>query len=369
MKKYVRPLAQLCLAACLVSLLPARASAWGGAGHRVVAKIAKWRLEQLRDRAQDPRAARALKRINQIFAAHANILLAPGNIESAAVWPDSVRTKNPYKFSKNLHFVSIPLNKQPGPDRFVPAEQCRPNIEDDPVVTGGDCSVAALAHFREVLRTSQDSARLLEALSFVIHFLGDLHQPLHNSEDKTFDNDANFNGGHGDRGGNLRYVFYLSPALFNGDEGSCRQQEKVCTTFYPSGPAIKNLHGVWDDEMISTEMAINPKRKTEEAYAQTLERALPQNPTAAAFAAMAAGDPAAWAEEAHDIAERNAYALPAPKDKIWPKDKQPKPPQPPRLRKFFLVDRAYRDKNIKNVDLQLQRAGVRLAAFLMDAFN
>jgi hypothetical protein len=361
MKKYVRPLAQLCLAACLVSLLPARASAWGGEGHRMVAKIAKWRLEQLRDHAHDQRAARALNRINQIFAAHANILLAPGNIESAAVWPDSVRTKNPYKFSKNLHFVSIPVDFQPGQDHFVPAEQCRPNPTTDPVVTEGDCSVAALEHFRGVLRTSHDNARLLEALSFVIHFVGDLHQPLHNSEDKAFPNDANFNDGHGDRGGNLRYVFYLSPALFNGGKNSCAQQVTVCTTFYPSGPAIKNLHGVWDDEMIATEMATNPQRKTEEAYARTLELALPQNPTAAAFAEMAAGDPAAWAEEAHDMAERNAYDLPPSKDKVWPEDQ--------RSHRFFLVSRAYRDKNIKNVDLQLQRAGVRLAAFLMDAFN
>jgi hypothetical protein len=360
-KRLTKSIVSLIICLSIVCLLPARAFAWGSAGHRIVAKIAMWRLQQLRDGAHDPRAKRALERIKQIFDAHANITLAPADIEAAAVWPDKVRTNAHYSFSKNLHFTSIPVDFQPGQDRFDRAAQCA-RIPADPVVTEGDCSIGALEHFKNVLRTSHNKVARLEALSFVVHFVGDLHQPLHNSEDKSFPNDKNFNGGHGDRGANLRYVFYLDEAIFNSaDPASCFQKKQVCTTFYPSGPAIKNLHSVWDDEMISTEMTTNSSRKTENAYAQSLEAALPSDPLAPEYAQMAAGDPAAWAEEAHDIAEREVYELPLSKQKKSPADNK--------VHKFFFVGRDYRDKNIKNVDLQLQRAGIRLAAFLMDALN
>jgi hypothetical protein len=362
LKRPTRNSLSLFLCLCVLGLLPARALAWGGEGHRMIAKIAKWRLEQLRDKLHDPRAKKALDRMNQIFGAHANVILAPGNVESAAVWPDRVRTKPGFSFSKNLHFVSIPVDFQPGQDRFVREEQCAPNAAADPIVTEGDCSVGALEHFRQVLHTSHDKAALLEALSFVIHFVGDLHQPLHNSEDNSFPNDAHFHGGQGDRGGNLRFLFYLNLALFNSpDAASCFTRKDVCTDFFPNGPANKSLHAVWDEHMIATEMATNSKRPNEAAYAQTLELALPSDPSAPAYAEMAAGDPVAWAEQAHDLAEKNAYDLTPAKDKTAPADGK--------THKFFFVSTAYRNKNIKNVDLQLQRAGIRLAAFLMDSFN
>ena len=52
-----------------------------------------------------------------------------------------------------------------------------------------------------MLATSPSKKARLEALSFIVHFMGDLHQPLHTSEDKEFSNHL---AGKGDRGGNYR---------------------------------------------------------------------------------------------------------------------------------------------------------------------
>jgi hypothetical protein len=106
MKKYVRPLAQLCLAACLVSLLPARASAWGGPGHRIVARIAMWRLKQMN-------AKNALKQIEKIYGAPPDEATDPLNVVTGASWPDSqaVRNNSAFTFADNLHFINIPRSK------------------------------------------------------------------------------------------------------------------------------------------------------------------------------------------------------------------------------------------------------------------
>jgi len=50
-----------------------------------------------------------------------------------------------------------------------------------------------------MLATSPSKKARLEALSFIVHFMGDL--PLHTSEDKEFSNHL---AGKGDRGGNYR---------------------------------------------------------------------------------------------------------------------------------------------------------------------
>lgn len=363
-----KSLASLCLALGLLLVLPARSAAWGGEGHRIVAKIAKWRLEQLRDNNNDARAARALARMQHIFAADADIPQAPSNIESASIWPDNVRSVPRYRFARPLHFVSIPLNPAQDRDRYVAASHCRPGELPE-----GDCSVGALEHYRKVLLDSDDPEELLEALSFVIHFLGDLHQPLHNAEQQQFENDEKYDGGLGpglgDKGGNLRYVFYLNHQLFNSsDPNSCDVDRNVCTDFYPSGAAIKNLHATWDKHMIQTEMATYRRpgtqqkaKSTEAKYATFLQGELPANPAAARYAEIEAGGPAAWAEEAHDLAEKNAYDMPGPRPKTFPADGT--------TRQFFSVRPSYRNQNIRIVESQLQKGGVRLASFLMQSFD
>jgi|SRR6516162_3845041 len=76
------------------------------------------------------------------------------------------------------HYVNIPIHPPAGVlAAYDGARDCR----------GGDCVVAAVERFAAVLSDSSAPARQrLEALKFVVHFVADLHQPLHasNNDDR-----------------------------------------------------------------------------------------------------------------------------------------------------------------------------------------
>lgn len=348
-RRFPRPLVSLCLSLAMLTLSAPRAAAWGGEGHRIVAQIAMWRLAKLRD-AGDVRAARALQRVAQILASQPETPLKfkPGTIEAAAVWPDQVRRKvAEFDFANNLHFDSIPVDASVDRDNFDRATECKPIQQ----VAEGECAVGAVEHFSGVLASPGASKReLLVALSFVVHFVGDLHQPLHNAENPL-------PGGTPDRGGNLRLVFYLNRALFiDPRPRSCADDPKVCIDVFGTEKANKNLHSAWDKYMIQTEMEINANRKTEPKYAAALERTLPADPRAARFTEIESGTLVEWTEAAHDLAEKNAYAVTGPRRKFSPADKKE--------HDLSLVSSTYRAANIRIVDRQLLAAGIRLASIL-----
>ena len=138
------------LAATLAYTLPA--FAWGPLGHRVVARVAEAQLT--------PRAW-----------AEAQRLLAPSgarHVSDIAVWADDRRDTDPALFrrTKHLHFVNFHsrdcLYDQP--------RDCR----------NGDCVVAAIGKYSAILADRRNPpAERAEALAFVVHFVGDIHQPLH----------------------------------------------------------------------------------------------------------------------------------------------------------------------------------------------
>jgi hypothetical protein len=150
---------RLAIVLIAASVVPARAFAWGGEGHRIVAEIAEQYLE--------PGAARQIRE-----------LLAIDNettLSDVASWADQIRPQR--RETAPWHFVDIPVSAQ----RYDAPRDCRSD----------DCIVARLEQFIAALR--QDSSKppsreRLEGLKFVVHFMGDLHQPLHVSD-------------NGDRGG------------------------------------------------------------------------------------------------------------------------------------------------------------------------
>lgn len=356
-RKLSRTLMSLGLVFCLLCLTPLRAAAWGRDGHQIVAQIALWRLRALK-------ANQTLKMIGDILTSmpETQMLKKPSTLDAAAVWPDDVRGTDEYRFADNLHFVSILVNQAEDQDHFVKGRDCRKSSKV-PQVPEGECVIGALEHYKQVLATSPSRKARLEALSFIIHFMGDLHQPLHTAEDKSF---VNFMNKKGDRGGNFRFIFYLSDPVFNSDDPeSCLEFPKACSEQFDKGDGeveISNmkLHAAWDKFMIRSEMKSNPKRNTVIKYATELVRVLPADQSSQAYAKIEAGDLVAWAEEAHDLAEKNAYNLIGPRIKISPEDNEE--------REFYLLNEAYRAKNIKIVDWQLLKAGIRLAAYLRDIF-
>ncbi len=158
----------------------APAMAWGAIGHRVTGALAEDNLDG-------------------VARAHVRLILGEETLAQAATWPDEQRS-NPSEFWQKTaspwHYVTVPTGT-PYTTALAPAE--------------GD-AVTALNRFTATLRNpaaSLEEKRL--ALRFMVHIIGDLHQPLHA-------------GRPGDRGGNTVTVTWFGKPT--------------------------NLHAVWDSAMI-----------------------------------------------------------------------------------------------------------------------
>ena len=215
--------------ALAASLLPAHAWAWGAQGHRLVARIAEARL--------DPQAQAEIDRL---------LATEPGaTLSSIAPWADQLRAEDPDlgKRSAGWHYVNI------AEDGCVydPPRHCR----------NGNCVIEALKEQSALLANhSLPDAQRLQALKFVVHLAGDIHQPMH--------------AGYGhDKGGNTHQL------QFNG-RGT-------------------NLHSLWDSGMFYA------LQLDDEQYLQRLQ-ALPA-PTGIS-APQLQRDAAQWAEQSCGIATR-----------------------------------------------------------------
>jgi len=178
----------------LLALAPGTAFAWGSKGHAVVAELA--------ERGLSPNVAVQVRQLN--FAAPLrDIASLPDDWRA-----DEVKGLRPGN-TGSLHFANTP-NDQALFDR---ARDCK---EDQCVVAGIEKYVAVLKD------KTQPNDKRREALIFIVHFVGDLHQPMHAAGGQVKD-DATGQMVM-DRGGNLVKVRFL------GGES--------------------NLHSVWDGALI-----------------------------------------------------------------------------------------------------------------------
>lgn len=120
--------------------------AWGKLGHRIVGEVAERNL--------DAKTKKALQD-----------LLTTDDLAKASTWADEIRSEpKVYGYSFPWHYVSIPNGK---------------SYFDQKRVKEGDV-IEALFRMEDIIRdTKQPKEERLKALRFYIHFLGDLHQPLH----------------------------------------------------------------------------------------------------------------------------------------------------------------------------------------------
>jgi hypothetical protein len=270
-----------CLAAAILLGCGGHAFAWDQEGHSIVAEIAQRRLS--------PAAAAAVERV-----------LGRGHsLASVASWADDVRETAPETY--NWHFVDIPIAS----DQFDPASQCAPGPK-------GDCVVAELDRLKTELRCAAD-AQKLEALKFAVHFVGDIHQPLHTVLEE--------------RGGNDIAVVVNMNGL-------------TCTRNCKPAPIATNLHAAWDTNLITRTVW------DWGAYVDRLEAGWLKGKEAAQ-PGIDAGTPLDWAFETHRAAQQ-VWAL-TPADKV--------------------LDDAYYGKILPTLDRQLGVAGLRLARFLNDAYG
>ena len=136
------------LLALSAPLEPARA--WGDLGHRAVADLAE-RLIQ-------PQTRAALAPL----LAHEQVK----HLADVANWADDQRELAAYKHTARYHFINFPRNECRYPQRTSCAD--------------GDCIVSAIERFRgELANPDLPLAARGEALKYLVHLVGDLHQPLH----------------------------------------------------------------------------------------------------------------------------------------------------------------------------------------------
>ncbi|GAB2965571.1 S1/P1 nuclease [Hymenobacter coalescens] len=145
-------------AGCLALLLcaPHSLRAWGHEGHRTIALIAE-------------------KHLSRKAAAQVKELLASESLADVASWADEVRSKPEYKHTGPWHFVNLPLGM--GFADFH--QQLKAKTEPNAYQALQD-NVKLLADKK------QPREKRLEALKFVVHLVGDIHEPMHVSraEDK-----------------------------------------------------------------------------------------------------------------------------------------------------------------------------------------
>lgn len=161
-------------------LFAAPAHAWGPIGHRITGAIAD-------------------ENLSGVARANVQLLLGATDLAEAATWPDDMKS-DPAEF----------WQKKASPWHYVTVRESNAYKASDAPAEGD--AMTALVRFTATLRNphaSLDDKRL--ALRFIVHIIGDLHQPLHA-------------GGGGDRGGNdFKISWFGRPT---------------------------NLHSVWDSAMI-----------------------------------------------------------------------------------------------------------------------
>lgn len=215
--------------------------------------------------------------------------------EKASVWPDCIRNlSDRFSYSGPWHYQNIDI--------------CRP-FDLKPACRDGNCVSAQIERQVKLLRNRTVPEReKVAALAFLIHFVGDLHMPLHA-------------GDRGDRGGNdvkAAYGIYRTSWL--------------------------DLHGIWDTPLAERAASTPPS--------------LIRGYTAAERASIAAGGVEDWSRESWTVSRNVAYALALGGDPCGPKPTAP----------VTLSDAAIEQAIAPQRD-QITRAGLRLARLMDEAFD
>jgi hypothetical protein len=186
-------------AGALLLLPPGRAPAWNAVGHMAVDKLA---YDQM-DRDLQAAVARLLK-----AHPHYEAFLSAGRPEGVAepewaflragVWPDWVRSKHPdvdpdpTTFHKPLdHYIDTPFVR-PADRALFAGGGLDPDADKDNILV-------ALKRHAEVLRGDAKDVDKAVSLCWLLHLVGDIHQPLHCANFYS----ADFKDKAGDQGGNL----------------------------------------------------------------------------------------------------------------------------------------------------------------------
>lgn len=297
-------------------LLAAPAFAWGCKGHQTVALIAEKHLtpearqfldKLLADNPIDPQ----LKRYCGNFSG--------SRLADSSTWPDDIRN---IAHNGSWHYIDIPRGAMRAPLASFCGES--------------GCITQAITEQLAILRDPHaDPHKRADAVRYLVHFVGDLHMPLHASTNN-------------DEGGNCVPVRYFR-----------RKPRERNHSYNP------NLHAIWDTAILERNMeGADPVE-----YSEFLEES---------FASYLSGWQKAgthiedWTWESHDLAETYAYGELVPKDPL-------EAPAPVRactdddnvgerlLNKHFVAGEHYQESAAPIVEKRIVQGGIRLAILLNEA--
>ncbi len=264
----------------LVFAASAAVHGWGGQGHRLVAQI-------------------AAPRLSPVAKQNVEWLIGPQTLADVASWADRYEEGNYQTFY--WHFINIPPNAA----RYDRDRDClrQPTVEaGSRPDTWRDCVVERIPYNEQRLANlALDRADRAIALKFLVHFLGDIHQPFHALGVE--------------RGGNGIPVIVFGQETCGGD---------------PAHPNPCNLHGVWDGALIAHRLLDDP------SYLTVLNELIRSRK----LDARPIGGSVDWAMESHALAK--AALVPAK----------------------GAIDETYYRRQIPVVDERLALAGIRLAALI-----
>ena len=228
------------LTALLVTTAPAHA--WGVLGHQIVAGIAKRNLGSAQVRAID--------------ALLADARIGGGDMVGAAAFADDYRIGHPH--TGPWHYVNVPLDAtEYSEDRDCHTDFQQRRVSDTPCVVAQ--VLAAKTRLGDATLTSAERGL---AAAMLIHFVADIHQPLHTTT-------------RNDRGGN-----------------------GVVTSWFGE---TTNLHAVWDVKIVERQYGVD-------ADPARIAEALDARVTAAERSAWCNGASMDWANEGVAAARAVVYA-------------------------------------------------------------
>jgi len=219
-----------------------------------------------------------------------------------ANWADEIKETEWGKRRGSWHYDDVPLCGASAYEKY-----CR----------NGRCASAQLARHIEILADDRASRRYRnEALKWVVHLAGDIHQPLHAAN-------------RGDRGGNRIQVSFFGERD-NPPYGSI------------------NLHAIWDVHMVRRLIS---ERGGERAIVSVAVADPDRN-------AWEKGSVPDWIGESHQIARNVAYPLLPVASACSNK-----------IAGVITIDQAYYSKAAPLIEIQIRKAGVRLARILNETLG
>jgi len=269
----------------LLATVPFEVEGWGTQAHQTIAAIASARL-----------TASASRTVNTDLQGR--------TMESVAMAADNYRSLSQGRWTAPLHYTNLPRSATKWQQSYCPVPP--------------SCVVQAVRNYTSILRAQPSHVCNMGtgaepcALMFLIHFVGDIHQPLHA-------------GYADDSGGNGVQVSWFGRNT--------------------------NLHSVWDTSIIQRYESSVP------ALVRDLLSFIQQNP-ALVQRYLSVMDPVGWVDESFQIVKKDVYDFVDESPNVLSTEEEDAATAP------IVLGEKYYQHNIPIVKERIVAAGVRLAALL-----